>query len=165
VAAAVRELVRSLDPTRPVFGMRPVAEVIAGSLDQPRLNARVLTIFAAAALALAALGLHGLLALLVAERRRELGVRLALGASSLDLVRLIVGGAGRLIGLGIACGLALTLAASQALQAVVFGVTAHDPRALAGAIVALAIASALAVVIPAREALSVDPIAAIRGDG
>ncbi len=162
--ASVRAIVRSIDATRPIFGVRAVEDVIAESLDQPRLNARFLTTFAAAALALAALGLYALLTLLVSERKRELGVRMALGASSAALVRLVLAGAGRLVAVGILLGLALTLAASQALSAVLFGVGAHDLRALTGSVAALAIVSALAIAIPARQAASVSPIEALRGE-
>jgi hypothetical protein len=164
VMGAVRQLVRTLDSSRPLFGIRPVEEVIGESLDQPRLNAQFLTTFAGAALGLAALGLYGLLTLLVAERRRELGVRIALGASSADLVRLILAGAGRLVVLGIVAGLMMMFAANQALRSVLFGVTVHDPRALAGGVIALAIVSALAIAIPARQAATVSPIEAIRGE-
>jgi putative ABC transport system permease protein len=162
--ASIRQLVRSLDSARPVFGVRRVDEIIGASLDQARLNARFLTVFAAAALALAAVGLYGLLTLLIADRRRELGVRMALGASRGDLVRLVLAGAGRLIALGMAGGLILTFAASQVLQTLLFGVTAHDPRALAAGVLALAIVSALAIAIPARQAARIEPIEAIRGD-
>jgi putative ABC transport system permease protein len=160
----VRQLVRSLDPARPLFGVRSVDEIIGASLDQPRLNARFLTAFAAAALALAALGLYGLLTLLVAQRRRELGVRMALGASPRDLVRLILTGAGRLIAFGIVAGVILTVAAGTVLRGLLFGVTAHDPRAIAGGILALTVVSALAIAIPARQAAAVDPIEAMRGE-
>jgi putative ABC transport system permease protein len=164
IMTMVRQLVRSLDPARPLFGVRSVDEIIGASLDQPRLNARFLTAFAAAALALAALGLHGLLTLLVAERRRELGVRMALGASPRDLVRLILTGAGRLIAFGIVAGVILTVAAGTVLRGLLFGVTAHDPRALAGGILALTVVSALAIAIPAHQAAAVDPIEAMRGE-
>lgn len=160
--ASIRLLVRSLDSARPVFGVRRVDEIIGASLDQPRLNARLLTVFAAAASALAALGLYGLLTLSIADRRRELGVRIALGASRGDLVRLVLAAAGRLIALGMAGGLMLTFAASQVLQRLLFGVTAHDPRALAAGVLALAIVSALAIAIPARQAAKLDPMEAIR---
>jgi putative ABC transport system permease protein len=162
--ASIRQLVRSLDPTRPIFGVRRVDEIIGASLDQPRLNARFLTVFAGAALALAAVGLYGLLTLLIADRRREFGVRIALGASRADLVRLVLAGAGRLIAAGMAAGVILMFAASQLLQTLLFGVTAHDPRALAAGVLALAIVSALAVAIPATQAASIDPIEAIRGE-
>jgi ABC-type antimicrobial peptide transport system permease subunit len=115
-------------------------------------------------LTLAAVGLYGLLTLLIADRRRELGVRMALGASGGDLVRLVLAGAGRLIVLGIAGGLMLTFAASQVLQTLLFGVTTHDPRALAGGVLALAIVSSLAIAIPARQAARISPIEAIRGE-
>jgi putative ABC transport system permease protein len=162
VMTMVRELVRSLDATRPLFGVRSVESIIGESLDQPRLNARFLTVFAAAALALAALGLYGLLTLLVADRRRELGVRIALGASFADLVRLVLAGAGRLIALGIAAGLLLTLAVTQALRTMLFGVTGHDARALAGSVLALTIVSLLAIAIPARQAAKISPMEALR---
>ena len=164
IMASIRQLVRSLDSARPVFGVRRVDEIIGASLDQPRLNARFLTMFAAAALALAAVGLYGLLTLLIADRRRELGVRIALGASGRDLVRLVLAGAGRLIALGIVGGLILMFAASQVLQTLLFGVTAYDPRALSAGVLALAIVSALAIAIPARQATRIDPIEAIRAE-
>ena len=95
--AGLRQLVRRLDPNRPLFAIRPVEEIIGESLEQPRLNARLLALFAGAALGLAALGLYGLLTLVVAERRRELGVRMALGASQSAVMSLVVSGAGRLV--------------------------------------------------------------------
>ena len=161
---SIRQLVRSLDPKRPVFGIRPVDEITGASLDQPRLNARLLTAFAGAALLLAAVGLYGLLTLLIADRRRELGVRITLGASRGDLVRLILTGAGRLIAVGVASGLLLIFAAGQLLRTLLFGVTAHDPRALAAGVLALSIVSALAIAIPARQAARIDPIDAIRAE-
>jgi putative ABC transport system permease protein len=160
--ASIRQLVRSLDATRPVFGVRRVDEIIGASLDQPRLNARLLSVFAGAALALAAVGIYGLLMLLIADRRRELGVRIALGASRGDLVRLVLAGAGRLITLGMAIGLILTVAAGRVLQTLLFGVSAHDSRALAGGVLALAIVSVIAIAIPASRAATIDPIEAIR---
>jgi putative ABC transport system permease protein len=92
---SVRALVRALDPTRPVFAMRPLGDVFDASLEQPRLNAGAVSGFAAAALVLAAIGLSGLLSLVVGERRREIGVRVALGASSSEIVRLVAASAAR----------------------------------------------------------------------
>jgi putative ABC transport system permease protein len=162
VMTMVRELVRSLDSARPLFGVRTVDSIIGESLDQPRLNARFLSVFAGAALALAAFGLYSLLTLLVADRRKELGVRIALGASSGDLVRLVLTGAGRLIALGIAAGLILMFLASHALRSLLFGVTTHDARALAGGVLALAIVSMLAIAIPARQAAKISPMEVLR---
>lgn len=162
--ASIREVVRSLDVARPVFGVRRVDEITGASLDQPRLSAQLLTMFGSAALTLAAVGLYGLLTLLIADRRRELAVRIALGASGGDLVRLVLGGAGRLLALGIVVGLILTFAASRALQTLLFGVTVHDARALAAGVLALSIVCALALAIPARQAARIDPIEAMRGE-
>ena len=164
LASSIRQLVKSLDPSRPVFGMRPLTDVMDAALDQPRLNAAALTAFAAAALALAGLGLYGLLMLLVSQRRRELGVRMALGATPRDLVRVIVAGAGRLVAAGIAAGLVLTLIAGYLLRALLFGVGPFDPRALGGAVLALAFAALAAIVVPARRAASVSAMDAMRLD-
>ncbi|MDE3156849.1 MAG: ABC transporter permease [Acidobacteriota bacterium] len=165
LAAAVRGLVHEIAPGRAVFGEQPVARVLAGALDQPRLNARLLTLFALAALLLAALGLYSLLALAVADRTRELGVRMALGATPLGIIRLVVGGAGRLLGIGVGLGLALTMAAGRVLSGVVFGVSSVDVPTLAGTVAVLAAVSVLAVVVPARRAAAIDPIEAMRTDG
>ena len=162
LAGAIRQLVKSLDASRPVFGMKPLAGVVEAALDQPRLNAAVLGTFAAAALVLAALGLYGLLMLLVAQRRRELGVRSALGASPSDLVELIVAGAGRLVVAGVAVGLVLTLGAGYLLRSVLFGVAPYDPQALTGSIVALALVALAAVAIPARQAARISAMEAMK---
>ena len=164
VMAAVRQLVRSLDPGRPVFGVKPLDDVIGDSLDQPRINARLLALFAAAALVLAALGMYGLLMLLVAERRRELGVRMALGAAPIDLIRLVLSGAGRLVISGMAVGLVLTFAAGHAFRAMLFGIAPHDPRALFAGVLALMVVSVAAILIPARKAATVSPTEAMRGE-
>ncbi len=162
LAAAIRQIVRAIDPARPVFGMKPVDAVIDASLDQPRLNAAAVAIFAGAAVLLAGLGLYGLLSLVVGERRRELGVRVALGATAGDVVTLVAGGAARLVVAGLGVGLALTLASAPLLRALLFGVGPFDPSALTGAAAAMAIAAAAAIAVPIRQALSVSAIDAMR---
>ena len=158
----IRGIVKSLDSSRPVFGARMLAEVIDGTLDQPRLNAQAIATFAAAALVLAAIGLYGLLTLLVTERRRELGVRMALGASPRDLVEVVIAGAGRLVAAGIATGLLLTLGAGYLLRTVLFGVAPYDPRALAGSVLALSVAALVAIAIPARQAAQTSAMEAMK---
>ena len=162
LAASIRSLVKAIDPARPVFGVKTLSEVADEALDQPRLNARLLGAFAAAALVLSALGLHGLLTLLVTERRRELGVRMALGASPSDLIELVVGGAGRLVALGLAAGVLLMAAAGNLLRAFLFGVSPYDPRALAWSAGALALVALAAVLVPARQAARVNAIEAMK---
>lgn len=152
LAGAIRAAVKSLDPARPVFGVRPLADVMDAALDQPRLNAAALGVFALAALGLAALGLYGLLMLLVAQRRRELGVRMALGATPGDLARVIAGGAGRLLAAGILLGVLLTLAAGRLLQTLLFGVSPYDPGVIATSVAALAVIGLAAAAVPAAQA-------------
>jgi predicted permease len=157
-----RAVVRSIDPARPFFGAKSVADAMDADLDQPRLNATVIAAFAAAALALAALGLYGLLMLLVTERKRELGVRIALGAAPGDLVRVVVGGAGRLVAVGMAAGLVLTLIAAQLLRSLLFGVAPYDAIAVTSAVAALGTVAMIAAAVPARQASRVSAMEAMR---
>jgi putative ABC transport system permease protein len=159
---SVRAIVKSLDPSRPFFGPATVASVIDGNLDQPRLNAGVIGAFAAAALALAALGLYGLLTLLVTERRRELGVRMALGAAPRDLVGVVVAGAGRLVAMGVGAGVMLTLGAAQLLRSLLFGVAPYDALAVGAAVAALGTVALIAAAVPARQASRVSAMEAMR---
>jgi putative ABC transport system permease protein len=158
----VHAAVKSVDSSRPFFGVKPVADEIDADLDQPRLNATVIAAFATAALALAALGLYGLLMLLVTERKRELGVRMALGAAPRDLVRFVVGGAGRLVAVGIGAGLVLTLIAAQLMRSLLFGVAPYDALALIAAVAALGTAAMIAAAVPARQASRVSAMEAMR---
>jgi putative ABC transport system permease protein len=162
VAGSVRALVTSLDASRPVFGLRPLGDVMDAALDQPRLSARVMATFAAAALGLAALGLYGLLMLLVTERRRELGVRSALGAAPRDLVRVVALGGGRLVISGLIAGVLLMLVAGRLLQSLLFGVAPYDVTSLAAAVAALTVTALVALAIPARQAARVSAMEAMR---
>jgi ABC-type antimicrobial peptide transport system permease subunit len=160
--SAVREIVHRIDPNRAIFGVKMVDTVIAGALDQPRLNAGLLIVFAAAAIALASLGLYSLLMLLVSERAREMGVRMALGAAPVHVVGLVFAGAGRLLAGGITVGLALTVATARVLRAALFGVSPLDGPTVGAAVLVLAGVTLTAAVVPARRAASIDPIEAIR---
>jgi putative ABC transport system permease protein len=152
MAASLRQLVHTIDASRPVFGMKPLDDVVGAALDEPRMNAMLLTTFAGSAIALAGLGLYAMLTLLVAEQRRELGVRLALGASASDLVRVVIATAGRPVGAGALAGVLLAIEGARLARSLLFGVTPYDPTSLAGALLLLAIAAAAALVIPARQA-------------
>jgi len=164
VMASVREIVHHLDAGRAIFGVQTIDDVIAGAFDQPRLNARLLSLFAAAAIVLAALGLYSLLMLLVTERTRELGVRMALGASPARVMRLVVAGAGRTVALGIGLGLALTLAVTRMLAAVLFAVSPLDTVTLVLAVSAFGAVAAGAAAIPAARVARLDPLVAIRAE-
>jgi putative ABC transport system permease protein len=159
---SIRQIVKTLDPARPVFGVKLLSDVMEVALDQPRHNASLLTTFAAAALVLASLGLYGLLSLLVAERRRELGVRKALGASPRDLVTVVVFGAGRLVAGGVATGCALLLGAGFLLRTLLFGVAPYDLRALGWSVAALGFVSLVAMIVPARQAARVSAMEAMK---
>jgi putative ABC transport system permease protein len=159
---AIRPMVRSLDPGRAVFGVKTVQDVVEESLEQPRLNTRMLTLFALAAMALASIGLYGLVTLVVTARTREIGVRMTLGAEPSRIMAQLLAGVARLIAIGIAAGLALTVMANRVLRSVLFGVSPMDTMTLAGAVLALAAVSALATLVPARRAAHIDPLEAIR---
>jgi predicted permease len=163
-AGDLRRLVRELDPNRAIFGLRPVQAVLDASLDQPRLDAAMLGLFAGAAVTLAAIGLYSLFMLMVSERTREMAVRLAIGAAPRQLVQLVMAGAGRLLSGGILVGMILMAAADRLLRGTLFGVSPLDAGALAAAALTLAIVSALAVAGPAIKAARIAPIDALKGE-
>ena len=163
-AGDLRRLVRELDPNRAIFGLRPVQAVLDAALDQPRLDAAMLSLFAGAAVTLAAIGLYSLFMLMVSERAREMAVRLAIGAEPRQLVQLVMAGAGRLMAGGIVLGTVLTAAADRLLRGTLFGVSPLDAGALAAAALTLAIVSALAVAGPAIKAARIAPIDALKGE-
>jgi putative ABC transport system permease protein len=163
--AGLRELVRGIDSTRAVFAVRPLSAMLRASIAEPRLNAGVVTAFAGCALLLAALGLYTLFARLVTESRREIGVRLALGATPSDVLRLVVSHAGGLLGMGVAAGIVLSLGAYQLLRSSLHQTPAFDLAALGAAVVTLTSVSAVAILLPAIRASRVPPTEALRGDG
>jgi putative ABC transport system permease protein len=163
-ATDLRRIVRELDPARAVFGLRPLQDVLDAALDQPRLDAAMLGVFAAAAVTLAAIGLYSLFMLVVSERSREMAVRLAIGASPSEVMRLVMAGAGRLLLGGIVLGVALTAAADRLLRGVLFGVSPLDVRALGAAALTLAVVAALAAALPAVRAARIAPTDALKGD-
>jgi len=164
VLSAIRAVVRSVAPNRAVFGVRTLEEAIGDDLDRPRSNARLLALFALSALVLAAVGLYGLVAQMVNGQRREIGIRMAIGAEPWRIVRSIVSGAGVLILAGIVAGFALTLAARPVLGSLLFGVTPLDGMSFAAAALLLGLVSALAAFAPARSAARIDPIETLRAE-
>jgi putative ABC transport system permease protein len=159
---SIREIVREADPDQPVANIRTLSDVIATSVAQPRFRTLLLGFFAAIALTLAAIGVYGLLSHGVAQRANEFGVRMALGASPSDVLRLVLRQGAVLAVTGVAIGLVAAVAAVRVLHAVLYEISPWDPAAWivsAGTLFAVAL---LASWIPARRALRVDPVTALR---
>jgi ABC-type antimicrobial peptide transport system permease subunit len=135
---------------------------MAESLAQERLSALVSVAFAVVGLLLAALGLYGLLAYLVSQRTKEIGVRLALGASAAELTRSVVASGYRLVVSGAVLGVVIALAAFRLLSAMLFGVSPYDALTYAGVVLVLAIIAGIASYVPARAVTRVEPLLALR---
>jgi predicted permease len=160
----VRKVVQEIDPRVALSAAQTFDEVVERSLWRQRLHGAVLGIFAALSLVLACIGLYGVLSYAVAQRTRELGVRIALGASSGDVVRLVLRQSGVLVIGGVAVGLLAALFATRLLQTLLYGVQPADLLTFTTVPVALAFVALFASAIPARRAAEVDPIAAIRAE-
>jgi putative ABC transport system permease protein len=162
LVAPVKAAVQAVDPAQPVYDVATMDQRLSESMAPQRFNALLVGVFALAALGLAGVGIFGVLAFSVARRTSELGVRMALGASRAQVMRLVVGEGLRLCGLGMVLGLAGSVPLTRLLHSVLFGVASSDPAALAAACIALVLVAVLACYIPARCALSIDPITALR---
>jgi len=164
LTAAVREAVQSVDPAIPVYDVSTMQEQVSKSILGQRLSGSMIGVFALMALVLATVGVYGLIAYSVAERRHEIGIRLALGAQGRDVRRLVVGQGVRLTLAGVVIGLAGAIAIGHGLRGLLFGVTAtHLPTLIGVASILLAVAAA-ASWIPARRAARTDLLSALRGE-
>ena len=162
LAAPLRAAVSSVDRNIPVSGITTLSEMVGDSIAQPRFVATLAVAFAALALALAAIGLYGVMAYAVSQRTTEIGVRMALGATPGEVFRLVIKDGLRLAALGIALGVAGSLLVAQWLTALLFGVQPGNPTTLALTAAVLLFVSAFASFVPARRATRVDPMVAIR---
>ena len=158
----IKEQIATLDPEQAVSEIATMEENIGESLASRRLTMTLLGVFGGLALALASIGLYGVMALIVSQRTRELGIRFALGASRGDVLRLVLGQGAVLVGLGLAAGSLGGLIASRALRSVLYNVTSLDSAAVIGAMLALSLVAFVACFLPARRASLVDPIEALR---
>jgi putative ABC transport system permease protein len=163
-AGSLRQLLTRLDPEQAAGEIRTVDQYVARSIATPRFTALLLAAFAGLALLLAGFGLYGVMAYSVAQRRREIGIRLALGARAADVRSLVVNQAMRLGATGLGLGLAGALAVTRVLESQLFGVSASDPLTFAAVSAALITVLLLAAYLPARRATRVDPIVALRAD-
>jgi putative ABC transport system permease protein len=160
--APLREQIRALDPTLPVFGVNTMEQIVADSVSGQRFNLMLLGCFAALALALAVVGIYGVMAYSITERTREVGIRMALGARGTDVLGMLLSQGMRQVLLGLGLGLAGALAISRVMASLLYGVSATDASVFGGAVVVLAAVALLAVWLPARRATKIDPMVALR---
>ena len=164
MTTALHHAVAEIDKDVPVYRPRLLADYRSQSIAQPRLNAMLVSLFALIALLLAAAGIFGVMSYSVTQRRQEIGIRLALGAQRHDVLRLIIGQGMRFVGIGVLVGLMGVFASSRLLQSLLFGVGATNLGTMFIATVILATVAFCACYIPARRAMRVDPMQALRSE-
>ena len=162
LAPAVRDQIRALDPNLPLADVVPLDEMVARSIARPRFYTSLLTLFAGVALALSATGIFGVMSYSVAQQSKEIGIRMALGARGVDVLRSIVGRALVLAGIGVVAGVIAALALGRLIRNQLFGVSVFDPLTIITVVAVLLASAALASLLPARRAATVDPMTAFR---
>jgi putative ABC transport system permease protein len=162
LAAAARAQVRSVDPDQPAYDMRTLAQLISDDTSGVESSARMMFVFGIVALVLAASGIYALMSYSVTQRTHEIGVRMALGAERVDVLKLVVGYAIRLTVIGLAIGVPVALALTHALSSLLFGVLRLDLPIFALFTLLMALVAAVAAYVPARRATRVDPMVALR---
>jgi putative ABC transport system permease protein len=162
LAGEFRGVIRSVDPTVPILALRPMTQVVSDSVDARRFQMLLAALFAVCALLLASLGIFGVVAYSVEQRRHELGIRLALGARGTSLFGLILRQGMTPVILGLLAGIAVAGAGGRLIQNLLFGVTAFDPLTVTSVALLVVIVATLACYIPARRAMRVDPMVALR---
>ena len=162
LATAIRTEIRGLDPDLAIADITPLTQLVVRSMARPRFYTSLLSLFAAVALVLAATGVFGVMSYAVAQRAREISIRLALGALPADVLRMIVGRALGLSATGVVVGLAAALALGRFIQGQLFGVTLLDPVTVGAVALVLGASAALASFLPARRATKFDPASALR---
>lgn len=158
----VPRAIQSVDPQQPVVSVAPISELVSEWVALPRLLMVLMAAFAGLAVLLTGVGLYGLLAYYVTQRRREIGIRMALGAATTDVMRMMVREGMLLVGVGIAIGLAGGLASTSILKSLLFNVSPFDPVAAAASVLLLLLVGLAASALPARRAAQVDPMLALR---
>ena len=160
--AAVRQKTAEIDPDLPFSNVASMNEVVSASVAQPRLTTQFTGFFAALALLLTAVGVYGVLAYSVTQRIHEMGIRMALGASRSEILKMVVGQGMKLVAFGLILGLVVSLAVTRLLATLLFGTSARDPLTFAAVTLLLLVVALFAAYIPARRASLVDPIVALR---
>ena len=162
LVSAVREQIAALNKDQAVFNVRTMDQIMAQSVAPRRFSMLLLAIFAVVALVLASVGIYGMLSYAVAQRTREIGLRMTLGAQSGNVLRLVIGQGMRLALVGVVLGLIASLAVTRTMKNLLFGVSATDPVTFIGIALLLALVALLACWVPARRAAKVDPMVALR---
>ena len=160
--ASVKSALQSVDKDLPVYNIKTMDEYLSNSVAQKRFSMMLLGLFAVIALALAVIGLYGVMSYSVAQRTHEIGIRMALGAQKKDVLKLVVKQGMVLAGIGVAIGLGGAIALTRYMESLLFNVTATDPLTFAVIAIILAVVALLASYIPARRATKVDPMVALR---
>jgi predicted permease len=164
VAPQIRQIVQSMDPALPVVKLRTMDDVFAESVSRPRFLAQLLGVFAGLALMLAAIGTYGILSYSVSERRREIGIHMALGATRANVLGMVLGQGLRLTVVGLVIGLAASFGLTRLLQAQLFKVGPSDPATLASVAAFISLVALAACYIPASRATRVDPMVVLRDE-
>jgi len=162
LSAAIRDRIRQVDPDVPASSIQTMEDRVSASLAQPRLRAIVLGTFAGLALLLAGVGTYGVMSYAARQRTREIGIRMAIGASSRAILKLLLGRGAVMVAAGIAAGLLCALALTRALRTLLFGVSTSDPLVFVGVTILLASVAMVAAWVPARRATRLEPVAALR---
>jgi putative ABC transport system permease protein len=164
LAPDIQRIMREMDPGLPIVRLRTMEDVFAASVSRPRFLALLLGIFAALALALAAVGTYGILAYSVTERRKEIGIHMALGATRTRVLGMVLGQGMRLTVVGLAAGIAASFVLTRFLQTQLFNVKPSDPLTVATVVGFIAAVALLACYIPANRATRVDPMVVLRDE-
>jgi putative ABC transport system permease protein len=164
LAPAIRRVVRAIDPALPVADVRTLEAASSISLLPARVAAAVSGMLGVLVLILSTVGLYGAVAFITRQRRREIGIRMSLGATAADVARLFLRQSARWAMTGVGIGVVLALAATRAIQALLFGLSPVDPATFAGAIALMLLVTGIASYLPARRAASLDPVRALQAD-
>jgi ABC-type antimicrobial peptide transport system permease subunit len=164
LGTAVTRAIREAEPDQPVFGIMPMERVLTNASAERRFSLLLLTLFAGIALLLSAIGIYGVMAYTTTQRRHEIGIRVALGAGSSDVLGLVVGQGMRLVLIGLGLGLVGAWALSRVLSSQLYDVSSRDPLTYAAVAALLGIVALAATYLPARRALRVDPMISLRSE-
>jgi len=160
--ASVREAMKQIAPQEPIYRLNTMSDLVEYWLSPQKFNSLLLAIFAGLALVLAAIGIYGVIAYSVVQRTREIGIRMALGADRVNVLRLILRQGARIGMFGLLIGAAAAYLSTRALAGMLYGVDPHDPLIFAAIAVSLFVVVVMASYIPARRATRVDPLIALR---